>query len=370
MNATDLRVTLEERLSSVEPPAGDVERAQRAGRAIRRRRRSGTVLGAAAAVTVIAVAASLLTGTGTGSRGQDGQEYASLGPLDLSGGARAYADPGSTIFLGGRSFPVNDLDYLDTDAVATGYGIVFFDDGRPMLLDESGEVSALVDGPVESPRGFHPTAKADSTAPLLAWATLRDGTATVTVRDMESGADVAETRLECGTCDELVVDAIDGGVVFVRTGEGTRTWDSATGEWSDFAGPRTRVADVRNGVVLYDGPAPSPAPASADRWRLVKGAIDAQLTFDGRHVLYWSSRLEPTEPRGTPIELEVARPQGKEYVNAFWAVDTDGSILVAAGAKRGQGYTVYDCELPSGDCTELGPLRARSGDPMFIGTDM
>ena len=366
MNATDLRATLEERLSAVEPPAGDVERTQRAGRAIRRRRRAGTVLGAAAVVTAIAVAASQLSGPGAGSRGQDGQEYASLGPLDFAGGARAYADPGTTVFLGGRSFPVEDLDYLDTDAAATAYGIVFFDDGRPMLLDERGEVSALVDGPVESPRGFHPTAKADSTAPLLAWATLRDGTATITVRDMESGDDVAETQLDCGTCDELVIDAIDGGVVFVRTEEGTRTWDSATDEWSDFAGPRTQVADVRNGVVLHDGP----APAAADGWRLVKGATDAQLTFDGRHVLSWSSRLEPTDPQGSPIQLEVGQPrQPGDYVDGFFAVDTDGSILVAH-AKRYPDFTVYDCEVPSGACTELGPLTPTSGDPMFIGNDM
>jgi hypothetical protein len=102
----------------------------------------------------------------------------------------------------------------------------------------------------------------------------------------------------------------------------------------------------------------------------VKGAIDAQLTFDGRHVLYWSSHLEPTTPGDAPIDLEVgqARKPGG-YVDGFFAVDTDGSILVAH-AKRYPDFTVYDCEVPSGACTELGPLTPTGGDPMFIGVDM
>ena len=33
-------------------------------------------------------------------------------------------------------------------------------------------------------------------------------------------------------------------------------------------------------------------------------------------------------------------------------------------------YVVYDCEVPSGVCEELGPLTVAGGDPMFIGNDM
>ena len=50
-------------------------------------------------------------------------------------------------------------------------------------------------------------------------------------------------------------------------------------------------------------------------------------------------------------------------------MDTDGSMLVAH-AKRYPHFTVYDCEVPSGACTELGPLKPTGGDPMFIGNDM
>jgi len=363
MNTTELRASLEARLAAVDPPPGDVERAKRAGRTIRHRRRVGTGLGVVATSTVVVVAALQLTGPGTGSRGDQG--YASLGPLDFSQGARAYADPGGKIHLGGRSFPGKDLEYLDTDAAATSHGVVFFEDGRPMLLGGDGEVSPLVEGPVDSPKGFHPTAKSDSKAPRVAWATALDGVASIAVQDLTSREVVATAELDCGSCDELVIDAVDDGVVFVRTAQGTRTWDTATDEWSDFAGPATRVADVRNGVVLYDGPAPS-----ADGWTLVKGAIDSQLTFDGRHVLYWSSRLEPTTPGEAPIDLAVGQPQSPgDYADGFFTVDTDGSILVAH-AKRYPRFTVYDCEVPSGECTELGPLTPTGGDPMFIGNDM
>ena len=50
-------------------------------------------------------------------------------------------------------------------------------------------------------------------------------------------------------------------------------------------------------------------------------------------------------------------------------MDTDGSILTAVPGK-GSTSTVYDCEVPSGHCTELGPLDTIHGDPMFIGVDM
>ncbi len=75
-----------------------------------------------------------------GDDGPDTAHYESLGALDFSHGARAYADPGEELHLAGRTFPARDLDYLDTDAVATSYGLVFFDDGRPMLLGTDGDV--------------------------------------------------------------------------------------------------------------------------------------------------------------------------------------------------------------------------------------
>jgi hypothetical protein len=43
---------------------------------------------------------------------------------------------------------------------------------------------------------------------------------------------------------------------------------------------------------------------------------------------------------------------------------------VAAIGRTYPDYTVYDCVLPSGACTELGPLHPVGGDPEFIGNDM
>lgn len=360
----DLRTALADRLDTVEAPRGDLQAAVRAGTRRRRVRRGAVAAGTVGALALVAVVATgQLRDTVADHTVVD---YPSLGRMDFGGGLRAYADPGHEVHLGGRTFDASDLEWLDTDAAATPSGMVFYDAARPMLLGEDGEVTALVADPVESHGGFHPTAKADSASPSVAFATLRDGVATITVRDLESGEDTGSLDVECGRCDDLVIDGLDGGVVFYRTAAGTSVWDVAGDEPRVFAGPRTRVADVRAGVVLYDGPEPS--TAAARDWRLVPGAIDAQLTFDGRHVLYWSSRLQSTEPGGAPVTLE----QGPTQVGAlgFWAVDTDGSVLVATVAGKYPDYTVFDCEVPSGACTPLGPLAPQGGDPMFIGNDM
>jgi len=362
----DLRDLIEERINAVPPAAGDIDRVRSAGRRIRRRRRTG----------VASVATALVLAGGTWAviaeddpmpgedMAPDRTSFASLGALDFSEGVRAYGDPGKFVSLGGRKIPAEDLEWLDTDAVATVSGIVFFDDGRPMLLDGSGDYTELVKGPLDQAPGFHPTAKAEAAEPVVAWATLRDGQATITVRNLATGEDVANVRPDCDRCSDLVIDGIDGGVVFVRDSAGTRTWDSATGEWSDFAGSETRVADVRNGVVLYTGP----VPTDPGEWSLVAGAVDSQLSYDGGHVLSWSSTLEPTTPDRAQIVLERGPAVGDGP--GWWTFDTDGSVLVATGKNYGGDYTVYDCVLPAGACEEIGALAPNGGDPMFIGNDM
>lgn len=359
--STDLHDLLTERIDTLVPPPGDLGAALEQGRRLRARRRTTTGVVAVVAVAALGVAAAAIgvrdlpSGVGEGTDATVG-----LGPLDLDDGLRAYGSPGEFMYLGGRKVPASDLDWLDTDAVAMSEGIVFYDDGRPTLIDRTGDFLPLVDGPVDKPTDeFHPTAKADGTDPVVAWATTTGGRVTITVRDLTARDDLGSVDLDCGSCEGLVIDGIDRGVVFVRDDSGTRTWDVATGEWSDFAGSETRVADVRNGVVLYDGPRPTaPGP-----WRLVKGAVDAQLTLDGEHVLSWSSTLEPTSPRGRPIELEAVEDA------TFFTIDTDGSVL-AIGFARGGGYVVHDCELGSGRCEELPAFDTSSGDPVFIGNDM
>lgn len=358
----ELSDLLAERIDEFPVPPADLDAARATGRRIRRRRRTTAAAGGAA--VALAAAGLVLTGTGGDGGTVRDPSYASVGPLDLSEGARAYADPGVTLHLGGRAFPYAEMTWLDTDATATQEGIVFFDAGRPMLLDAKGEVSRLVDGPLDAPDGFHPTAKVDSAGRLVAWATLRDGTATISVRDLGTGDDLGSTTVDCGACGDLVIDGIDQGAVFVRDGAGTRTWTWGDDRWRDFAGPKTRVADARGGVVLYQGP----PPTEPGEWRIVAGAIDAQLTLDGRYVLYWSSTLQPTIPGDAPVVLPVGPPaMGDSF--GWYAVDTDGSILVATGTDY-PDFTVYDCEVGAPQCDEVGRLEPTGGDPQFIGSDM
>jgi hypothetical protein len=367
---TELRDLLGERLDAVVPPPGDIAGAVRRGGHLRRRRRLLTgvagVAGAVATVAVVAAGVSLLDNTDAGPRGDRGVD--TLGQLDFSHGLRAYADPGHTLHIGGRTVPAAGLDFLDTDAVATSEGVVYYAGGDLRLVQEDGTTTTL-DGGDRTPARFHPTAKADGASPLVAYAVVVDGKTTLRVLDMGSREVVASRVLDCtGACGGLVVDGIDSGAVFVRTKDGTSVWRYADGQaLTPFAGPDTSVADARNGVVLYAGPAPG-GEAAGD-WTLVPGAIDAQLTYDGRYVLYWSSRLTPTDPADGPVTLD----QGPAEGSGFWSIDTDGTVLVAApngvdGAEP--GYTVYDCEVPSGACEELGPLDPQGGDPAFIGNDM
>jgi hypothetical protein len=118
------------------------------------------------------------------------------------------------------------------------------------------------------------------------------------------------------------------------------------------------VADVRSQTVLYDGPRPT---VTLDGWTYVAGAIDAQLSFDGANVLYWSPVLKPVSPGGDTIHLDVPKDA------QFFTFDTDGSVLVATTSDPA---VFLDCELPSGACEEIGRLRMTGGDPMFIGDDM
>ncbi len=285
-------------------------------------------------------------------------EVSSVGPLDLSGGLRAYADPGYRVHLGGRSFPAGQIEAIDTDAAATAYGVVSYLGGRPVLLDQSGETRPL-EAEAE-PSSFSPTAKADAGGGDVAYGAVLDGEPTVVVRDLATQEVVGRRVVDPDT----VIDALDGGRVALRGAAGTALWDTASGDVLALGGPRTRVADLRDGVLLYDGPRPS-GPGAAGLRRLVPGAIDSQLTFDGEHVLSWSSTLRPTGDE-RPIVLDEGPATPREGY-AFWTIDTDGSVLVAV---PGSPATVYDCEVPSGACERLGPLTTRGGDPAFIGNDM
>lgn len=359
MTELDLRESLELHLDRVDvppPPLGPVVVAGRRRRRLRRGAAATTVTAALAAVVLGGVH---VMGSEQPGRGLDSAGSLSLGPLDFAHGARAYADPGRELHLAGRTFPAGELGMLDTDAVATAYGVVYFDHGRPTLLGRDGKDHPLVAGDVDG--GLRSTAKADSVHPWVAYATRRDGTTTLTVHDLQTGEDVASTTIDGLGADGLVVDALDDGVVYVRTEQLTRAWDTADGTWRTVYDGGGRVVDVRGGVMLYDGEPPADLGL-----RRVEAPVDATLTFDGRHVLSWSSRLRATD--GGPDLVLDQGPTGKGL--GFWAIDSDGSVLVARPDGGYPDFLVYDCDASSGACELLGPLKAKGGDPEFLGADM
>ena len=357
MTTQQLREQLRADLDAVPVPPGDLEAVRRRARNGRHHRRAAAGVGLAAAVIA---AALVVTQTGPGRLQQDRttpEVTDSTGTVDLSEGLRAFAEPGGNLYMAGATLP-DALDRLDTDAAATPYGIVHYDaDGSPWLLRPDGERVQLDEG--TSDTRFAPTVKADALRPHVAYATLRADELTLVVYDLEDRSVVADHVISCPEgCDDRVIDGIDSGAVFLRGKDGTTVWDYEQGERTFFAGPDTRVADVRNGVVLYDGPRPA---EEIEGWRYVSGAIDAQLTFDGQHVLYWDDELTSTALRGTSV-IKLDLP----VQATFFAIDTDGSVLAATVNDPSK---VFDCEIPSGECEQVGEMDARHGDPMFIGTD-
>ncbi|WP_148575714.1 hypothetical protein [Nocardioides caldifontis] len=349
---------LTDHLDATPAPPADLDAVRRRGRAARGRRRVSSLV----AVAAVGLGAAALVATAPWQDDPagrpDGPDLA-IGALDLSGGLRAYGSPDGRLSLGGRTVDLEQAEDLDTDAAATAYGVVFFDRGRPHLLGEDGTAEPLVAGLPAAPRDFHPTAKTDAVEPRVAWVVMEDGDARLQVYDLERREVVASDEVPCGEedCSDVVVDGIDSGVVFVRNAEATWVWSIEERTFTELAGPATRVADVRNRVLLYDGPRPT-LPLSA--WRYVAGAVDAQLTFDGRHVLDWSATLQPTGG-GRPVVLDVPRDV------IFFTFDTDGSVLAAT---TGSPARFYDCVVPSGRCEQIGEMEMVGGDPLFMGNDM
>jgi hypothetical protein len=283
------------------------------------------------------------------------------GGFDTTEGLRAVGAPGVELLIGGSrvSLEGGSLPFLDTDAAASSYGVLYTDaDGSIQLLEPDGEARPLTD-PGAVPSEAHPTIKVDAADDLAAWMTYDDGEPALQVYDLAEDELVASTSPPCmDDCDALVIDAISGGRVVLRGEQGTVTWNwtSPDQAWVPLAGPATRVADVANRVLLYDGPRPTRLP---EGWRAVPGPVDGLLTHDGEHVVAWDRVLPSTRPGGDPIRLE-------DVGAIFYTVDTDGSVMAATLSPT----EVYDCDVPSGGCEKFATLPEGAGDPVFIGNDM
>lgn len=363
-----LSATIRARVEDLRP-VPDLPRAILEGRRIRRRR---NVVSAAAVAAVSSVAAGVVMALPSvpDLTAPEPERFASVGALDFTKGARAFASPDGGVWIGGRSFSTEEMGYLDTEATATPYGLVFFDKAdQPHLLARDGSDVLLAPTPSEYNPRFRASAKADAQLPLVAFTQSTGDGVTVRLHDLDAGSSVGSFHVPCSekSCEDVRVDGVDRGLVFVRTQKGTFVWDpGARGarRWTLLGKGDFRVADVRNAHLLWFGAPPAPAPGSpVAKWEFTEGPIDAELSYDGSHVLYWSPVLEPTEPGGRPVRLQVRKAQ-------WFTFDTDGSVLAATVEGRGRRSSIYDCAIPSGSCEQIGRITTRSGDPVFIGNDM
>lgn len=365
---TRLPEAIKSQVGRLDVPVHDLAAVTSRGRRLRHRRTA-----AVAALTVLAVAGAGFMGVQLrDSRTDPDRGFAPVAPLVRADGLRAFARPGpgpvgdGMVSVGGRTFPADAMADLGTSASSTPYGLVFFGpDRQARLLRDDGSATALAPAPESPLRVTDPTSAFDAALPLVAWSVATDSGATIRMLNFETGGTSA-LDIMCGSCADVAVDGLDQGLVFVRTEDGTSVWDPLSEDgMAQIAGPRTRVVDVRNKVVLYDGPAPTFAGPVEDTWTFVPGALDSELSFDGEYVLRWSDGLKLTRPGTKPVELDVKNASS-------WTFDTDGSVLVMRGgpaAFQGSKSYLYDCEVPSGRCTEFATVPADQGSPTFIGND-
>ena len=187
-----------------------------------------------------------------------------------------------------------------------------------MLLGTDGEVRALVDGPLDDPDGFHPTAQADSVNPWVAYATRRGITITVTVHDLAANRDVASTTIDCPGCTDFAIDAFDDGVAYVRIDQLTRSWDSVTGQGKtvyDGGGPRRRRAGRRHALrrEAAGGPRPDPGEGAGRRHphlrRQVRPRLVEPAAVHRRRARTWSSTR--ARPNGRRSASGPSTPTGR-----------------------------------------------------------
>lgn len=369
----DLRDAITAGLDAVAPPEGNLSAVKRVGSAARRRRQTGIGAGAGLAAAALGLTVAQLTGGAAPDPKPQAPQYLTLASFDVSNGLRAFADPDENgrINLGDKSFPKEDMRYLDTDAMATPYGMLFFDsDQKPRLLGQNGHVVELFDGPPAPVEGARSAPKADSVEPFVAWTENHGDFIRIVVYDLSARSAVRTRDVPCAakSCAKVTVEAIDEGVAYVRTAKGSFTW-SADDAWTLLGGTAMRVVDVRGSTMLWEGEAPT---EQAEGWTYLKAPIDSELTFDGKNILYWSNVLKSVEKDGRTITL-AAGGNGLEG-GSWYALDTDGSVLVATRSQQINGSKhanaeVFDCELPAGTCEKLGTVSTNSGDPQFIGSD-
>ncbi|MGH3503165.1 MAG: hypothetical protein ACRDQA_20060 [Nocardioidaceae bacterium] len=377
MNDLDTLVStaIRDKADAAVPPPPDLKRITSRGRR-RSRMRTGAV--GVVALAVIAPLAAVAYETVPGLGRDSGSPAASpvidgVGRLNFGGGLRLWSNQGGTsIHVGDKDIPVARVSNIGTQATGTSYGLVYFAQQRPYLLERSGNSVPLSAKPTADEHS-RPHAEVDAQRPLMATSTFHDGAVRLRLYNLQQRRAVDSFQVPCSSdadCSAAKVVAVDQGLVFVRTEAGSYVWDHTRpgdSAWTQVTGPKSKVVAVRNKTILHTGPKPAHPPVGSgspiDRsWSYTKGAIDAQLSTNGKWVLSWSNTLKPTSGHGAAIRLDLP----DDYINATF--DTDGSVLAVVAGGHG-GYPVYDCMIPSGRCVQVSQTKT-GGEPVLVGNDM
>ena len=337
--STDLARAIRDRVDAVPVPPGDLDRVHADGTRIRRRRTATAVV--ASAAVVAAVAAVALQVGGSDPRSDD-----RIDPADTSQGLRFHGDLRDEFSLAGRDLTMPVFVDIGDEGEPTPHGLVFYSRGVPRLITPSGDVTTLVPEAEEYVNeDFWLTARWDAQNPWVAVNARVDAERLVVVHDLSTGTDVASLPVS----DDSQIIALDEGVVFLSTEDGTTTWDVETGLEMDLAGPRTTVIDVRNGVVAHRGAALI-GPAARD-YRVVTGEKGQELTLDGAYLTDEGRVLQSTDG-GPPVVL--ALPEDLDTSTVRKWIDTDGSVMVSVLVfEDGVASQLFDCGYPSGPCEVL-----------------
>ncbi|HLK95939.1 MAG TPA: hypothetical protein VK365_09415 [Nocardioidaceae bacterium] len=375
-----VREAMREHVGRATPPVLDRSRLRREGRALRHRR-TGTVLGAALSVAVV-VAAAVQLGSGN-TDGPDSDTAASSAVVRApAGGLRAFTvydteSEQTVLHIADSEVSGELLHDSDVTGATSPYGL--FDirhDGVPYLISPEGREIVLDGATDPGETGYDASIAADPQQPFVAWSSRTDAGVRLHLYGLDAGQEVATADVPCRSGDgcDLEVVALTGGVVFVRTSEGTAVWDPDRGDaLAPFTDKSANVLDVGGYTLLLAGepqresPVDRPdSPLAGGQWQVVwaGGDLDA-VSADGYWLLGHGRDATRTVSRvrgdGSPLLVD-------EVVDSVDAdFDTDGSLLTVQNRGGGR-YALIDCAYPSGDCPEL--WRSEIGHaPSLIGND-
>ena len=374
-----VRDALHEHVGRATPPALDRSQLRRQGRALRHRR-TATVL---AAVLAVAVGGAAAVQLGSGSTDVADSDAASSGAVRApAGGLRAFTvydseSEQTVLHIAASEVSGELLSESDVTGATNPYGL--FDirhDGVPYLISPEGREIVLDTSTDPADTGYDASIAADPQQPFVAWSSRTDAGVRLHLYGLDAGREVATADVPCRSGDDcdIEVAALAGGVVFVRTGEGTSVWNPDRGDaLAPFTDTTANVLDVGGYTLLLAGepqpqsPVDSPdSPLAGGPWEVVWAGADLDaVSADGQWLLGHGRDATRTVSRVGADGLPRLVDKVANSVNADF--DTDGSLLTVQNRGGGR-YILIDCAYPTGDCPEL--WRSEIGhEPSLIGND-